>query len=380
MKVSRSQVRLQQLDRKQQMTTRKNFKLSMAAIAASLLVAACGGGGGGDNSTGTTPAQSSNTPSSGIAPQTSVPAPTYAAGSFQASAFAQINAYRSAMGVGMFAQETNLYTSAQAHASYLFVNLKSKALTALSHDENSSLPGYYADTALSRAQKAGSPATEWIGEVAAAGLAQSTSDAAASDCVGQFLASVYHLNALTFSQEKIGLGFMPGDSTYPIYTCVFDLGTITGVQGAAPAPGDSYPGGQQIATDAIVHSPYSNEQNVATAMRAESPNPAADVASPGRPILVRVNSEGANTLTVSQFTMTDSGGNAVSSRILVPSSAQAGSSAQTTADPNNLLSKGSAVLLPLSPLKASTTYTVTFTGARDGKSMAATWSFTTKAN
>ena len=31
------------------MTIQKNFKLSMAAIAASLLVAACGGGGGGSS-------------------------------------------------------------------------------------------------------------------------------------------------------------------------------------------------------------------------------------------------------------------------------------------------------------------------------------------
>ena len=71
----------------------------------------------------------------------------------------------------------------------------------------------------------------------------------------------------------------------------------------------------------------------------------------------------------------------MAARILVPSSAQASSTASTVADPNNLLPNGTAVLLPLAPLNANTTYTVTFNGARDGVALPATsWTFTTGAN
>jgi hypothetical protein len=87
------------------MTIKSNFKLSVAAIAASLWVAACGGGGGGDNaSSGAAPASGASAATgsqttSGVAPRMSVATPTYAAGSFQIAAFNQINAYRNAMGV-----------------------------------------------------------------------------------------------------------------------------------------------------------------------------------------------------------------------------------------------------------------------------------------
>ncbi len=121
----------------------------------------------------------------------------------------------------------------------------------------------------------------------------------------------------------------------------------------------------------VVHSPISNETGVRTAMAPEAPNPASDVSAPGRPIMVRVNAEKGNTLSVAKFTLTDSSGANVAARILVPSSAQATSTA-STADPNNLLPNGTAVLLPLAPLNANTTYTVTFNGARDGAALPAT--------
>jgi hypothetical protein len=191
---------------------------------------------------------------------------------------------------------------------------------------------------------------------------------------------VYHLAALTNTQETVGFGYEPGDTAFPLYVCVSDFGTYTGVAQAPTFSGFSYAGGQQIPTDLVVHSPYSDEAGVALAMRAEATNPAPDVGNPGRPVLVRVNAEYGNTLTVSQFTLTDSSGSVVSARLLVPGGAVAGSTASTVADPNNLLPKGTAVLLPLSPLKANTAYTVSFAGARDGKAVNSAWRFTTNAN
>jgi hypothetical protein len=359
----------------------------VAAIAASLWVAACGGGGGGDNaSSGAAPASGASAATgsqttSGVAPRMSVATPTYAAGSFQIAAFNQINAYRNAMGVGMLSQDPILDTSAQSHSLYLFSNLSMGMLSGLSHDEVAGNANYYADTPLARARKAGAPVTEFIGEIAAAGVATASVPAAAADCIGQALASVYHLAALTYTQETVGLGYTPGTLAYPVYACSTDFGTVTGVIDTPAANANSPIGGQQIATTTVVHSPYTSEAGVALAMHAEAPNPASDVAAPGRPILVRANAvQGVDTLTVSQYTLTDNSGSVVPSRILVPSAAVAGSTATVVADPNRGLPSGTAVLLPLNSLRANTTYTVNFAGARNGVAVSAFWNFTTAAN
>lgn len=361
------------------MKTSSTFRFTALAVAASFVVAACGGGGGGDSGSSAPAAPPAAPASSGIPPQTSVPAATYAAGSYQAAAFSMINDYRAAMGVGKLRQDPILDTSGQAHALYLFSNLKSGAITTLDHNEIAGNASYYADSPLLRAQKAGVPATEWIAEETAAGNVATTPNSAAADCVGKLLASVYHLAAITANQETIGLGFMPGDTSYPLYTCTFEYGTSTGVVGA-PGPNSlSYAGGQQIPLGSVLHSPFANEVGVALLMSPENINPAPDLPAPGRPILVQVNSQNANTLTVNSYTLTDGSGSVVPTRILVPASAHAGSAATTVADANGQLPNGTAFLLPLTALKASTTYTVTFSGARDGSAVSATWQFTTAA-
>jgi uncharacterized protein YkwD len=364
------------------MNATHTIKLTAAALAASAFLSACGGGGGGNSTAAAGGASAPAVPpsaASGVAIQTSVPTPTYAADSYQFAAFNLINGYRSAMGVGMLKQDPILDTAGQAQALYLFSNLKAKTIAALDHIEIAGNVNYYGDSPLSRAQKAGAPLTEYVGENVAAGAAQPTNAAAAADCVGQALASVYHLSALVGNPETVGLGYVPGDAAYPIYICTTELGTSTGVTGS-PISGYSYAGGQLLPAGKIVSSPYANETGVALGMRAESPNPAPDVATPGRPIMVKVNSSNADTLNVSQFTLTDSAGATVAARILVPAPAQSGSTAQTVSDPNSLLPNGTAVLLPLAPLKANTTYAVTFTGARDSAAVSASWNFTTAAN
>lgn len=363
---------------------KSTIKLVFAAAAAATFLAACGGGGGGGSSTPSNPSTPAtpSTPStpvagSGVAPQTTVAPTTYDSTTFQAAAYQIVNTYRNNMGVGTLKQDPILDTAAAAHALYLFSNLAAGVITTLPHTEVAGQANYYGDDPLSRAQKAGAPTSEWIAENVAAGVQQPSVTAAAQDCIGQALASVYHLIGLTNNQETIGLGFQPGTSAYPIYTCVSDFGTSTGVVGTPTTTEYSYAGGQQISTDTIVSSPYANETGVATLMRAESPNPAADIAAPGRPIIVRVNAQNRDTLTVGQFILKDANGNVVATRILVPQSAQSGSTATTVADPNGLLPNGTAVLLPLAALQANTTYTVTFSGARDGVAMTKSWPFTT---
>jgi uncharacterized protein YkwD len=364
------------------MLTKQTYKLTALAIAASLVLAACGGGGGSNS---TAPAASASSPSGttsgAVAVQTSVPAPTYGAATMQASAFATLNAYRLAMGVGEVAQDPILDNSATKHALYLDSNLANGNLTALSHNEVTTFANFYGDTPLSRAQLSGAPATEWIGEDIAAGVPQTSAAAYGSNCVNIYLDTVYHLQSLTSNQQTIGIGFQQNSGTYPNYSCVLDFGETAGVSGAPQANSLYTPGGQQMPTTAIAHSPLVNEVNVPLAMIAEIVNPAPDIAAPGRPIMVRVNVANAgDVLTVSGFTLTAANGSVVAARIIVPSAALTGSSSGVTADVNNGLAPGVAFLLPLAPLTANTTYTASFSGARDGTPISVTWNFTTAAS
>jgi hypothetical protein len=362
----------------------KNKKLVPVAVFAALVLSACGGGGNSSGSAApataaSTPAPSATTASSAT-PASSVASPTYAASSAQATAFSQLNTYRLQMGVGELAQDLILDTSAQAHATYLNANFATGALTALSHDEVSTLANYYNDTQLDRAQKAGAPANEWIGE-AIGDSTQTTATAAGSDCVSTLLDTVYHAEALTDTQQTVGIGFTPLSSAVGFNICNFDFGETTGVSGTPQANAIEVSGGQQMATTAVAHAPLANETGVALAMSAESPNPAPSVTAPGRPVMVRVNAANAgDVLTVSAFTLTDASGNVVSGEIMIPSGAASVSVSTAVVDPNSLLGQGVAFFIPSQPLTANTLYTATFSGARDGTPIGVSWSFTTGAN
>ncbi|MDR5791735.1 CAP domain-containing protein [Caballeronia sp. LP003] len=347
-----------------------------AAVAACAMLAACGGGGGGDNNsasqTGSTSPSTTPTSQTYAPLLTTTPSNTYAAGSAQARIAAMVNSYRQAMGVGQLKQDTALDTAATAHSLYLVTNLASGAISAATHDEASGYADYFEATPLSRARKAGVSVTEYVGESAGAGFAQ---DPNSVTCNGQF-STVYHLQGLTSNQETMGVGFQSNAQGY--YGCVLDFGQTTGVAGTPSANGFYQGGGQQMDTTTVAHSPVANETNVARAMASEAPNPAPDVAAPGRPIMVRMNAASAgDVLTVSSFTLSSAAGT-VPARIIVPSSAMTGSTG-ATADVNNALYAGVAFLLPLAKLEANTTYTVTFSGQRNGAPVSTSWSFTTGA-
>ncbi|MFL9876657.1 CAP domain-containing protein [Paraburkholderia megapolitana] len=372
------------------------LKTTVIAAAASLavLLAACGGGGGGSSagSGATTPASGTSgasAPATALPPQSSVPAATYTSNSPAAQIFTTINGYRQQLGVGQMRQDTVLDTAALAHANYEQANLASGAITGYAHDEASTLPGFTGAWPLQRAQAAGAPKNEWVGEVVGGAYEANPPGTPGTDCANEWLDTVYHLQGVTSNTESMGVGVASSTptSTTPGVgsTCVLDMGTSTGV-GASPDTGNTadtntvpYAGGQQFAANLIVHAPVSGETGVLTAMHVETPNPAPDVSVPGHPVMVRVNAQKGDTLTVSSFQLVDPNGAIVPARILVPQSAVSGSGAGVTADPNNGLLNGVAFLLPLGSLKANTTYTATFSGSRDGTPMSTSWSFTTGA-
>ncbi|MGV7243752.1 CAP domain-containing protein [Caballeronia sp. M23-90] len=310
--------------------------------------------------------------------QGSVRAPTYETASYQAKAFELVNAYRFLVHVGKLRQDPRLDTAAQAHASYLASNLASGGLTELSHNEVSRFPNYYADTPLARARKAGVAMKEWVGEIIAAGRHQPDPADYARDCIGQAINSVYHLVPLLKNQESIGLGFVSESATYPIYVCATEFGTVGGVKGA-PGPNTGiYSGGQQIPPTAVVHVPYDGETQVLLTMAPELPHLGFGPSALGRPIMVMVNAQDQNTLSVAKFTLEDSTrGLVIPAHILISRGAKLNSVMTAIVDPNDLLADGVVFLLPCTPLIANTTYTAKFSGARDKAPMNLTWQFTT---
>jgi len=268
------------------MNTEKNvIKLAVISIAAALALSACGGGGGDGGSNGSTAGGTQpTTPTSpstpggptSIPPQTSVPAPTYPSDSPSSVMFSTLNAYRQAMGVGLMKQDTVLDKAAIAHANYGLQNVPSRAISALGHDESASLPGYTGASPVQRAQAAGAPSTEWVGEVAFGGYGPVVQTTGA-DCANTWLNSVYHLQGVTANSESMGVGVATTVTTPPAGQqpamwafCVVDMGTITGVPGApnlgSPTQSNSIPssGGQQFATNLVVHAPFSDETGVST--------------------------------------------------------------------------------------------------------------------
>lgn len=349
----------------------------LAAMSFATLLVACGGGGSGSSQS----VHNVATQTGALAPQTSVPAATYAAGSAQAVMYQAVNNLRSALGVGLLAQDAALDTAATAHAQYLLRN------QLVQHEETAGMPGYYGPMPQPRAVTAGAPATEWVGEVAA-GWSQNPQDATqsteiATGCFNEWYTTVYHLAAMVSNQQTIGIGIAPNSSVSTFGGCVLDFGTTAGVP-ANPAPNSiPYSGGQQIATTAVITVPHAQESGVFTGFdfAGEAPSPAPDLtlANLGRPVMVMVNGNDGAILTVKSFSLADSSGASVPSRILVSVAAKSGSVDSAVADPNaNYLADNEAFILPLAHLQNGMTYTATFTGARNGTPVNVSWSFTTE--
>ncbi|SDC19917.1 Uncharacterized conserved protein YkwD, contains CAP (CSP/antigen 5/PR1) domain [Cupriavidus sp. YR651] len=332
--------------------------LSVVAFASLLPLTACGGGGDGgtapqSNSGGTATPPAVVAPTS-VTPVTSVPAPTYATPALS-SAFSALNSVRGKMGVGLLRQDTILDTAADNHITY------AKANNITMHTETQALTGFTGATPYDQVVAAGGSKAQWIGQVM--GHAGFTDGA---ECVGNFLGSVYHLQAVTSNQETIGVAFR---DSY----CVINFGITTGANGS----GYGLPqwGGQQMATNAVAYYPVDNATVVGSFNPAsESPNPAPDVAMAGTPIMFRMSApQGSDVVTVSSFTLVGPSGAAVPARVLVPIAAKSGSMTGAVADAN--LYAGVVFLLPTQPLVAGL-HTVTFSGARNGVAVSRSWSFT----
>lgn len=201
-------------------------RLTLAAAAVAALLAACGGGGGGGDSTTPPPTGGGTvTPPPGggggtvtpppdpFALQTEVPAPTYAAGSWQEFAFNYLNERRKQCGFGLLAQAPELDKSAQAHADYLVQLAKDLGNAAYQtdlHSEDPARPLFTGVWPWDRAKAAGYTGYA-VEQAAGAGFDMASPDMAAQSSMAHqsmhiLLPGPYHLNLMVSSSRDVGFG------------------------------------------------------------------------------------------------------------------------------------------------------------------------------
>ncbi len=275
---------------------------------------------------------------------------------------------RSNMGVGYLLESPALDVAAQAHAKYL----AAQNPPTESHNESQGSPDFYATTPYARAIKAGfSPSSAWIDE--------SIGDA--SNCAGQLMDTVYHLQELTSNAQQIGIGSVPG------WACVIDVATVTGTSNLVqPTNGAGVPttGGQQLPAGVLGVYPYNGQSSVPDAMSlSEQPAPPlpSTYTNPGHPVLMRAGvALSTDQLTVTSMAMVDTSKNVISGVLLLDpvaavNSASISSTTVTIVSDANIM-QGVAVFVPQSALVSGMTYTVTFQGAMGAASLSNTWAFT----
>ncbi|WP_426343120.1 CAP domain-containing protein [Pseudoduganella sp. R-32] len=340
---------------------------SFPALALALLLAACGGGGGSGGAPVVSPAPTTQTPSpteGNIV--TSVPAPTYAAGSGNLSIFNAINALRSKIGSGLLAQSLLLDKSAGAHWSYINQNGISEL-----HGETAGKPGYTGVRAGDRIAAAG-----YTASVSGEAIFSTVGTDKYMTCVAEWANSVYHAALLFASTIDIGVAannFNPAEGASTL--CVVDVATSTTQAAQLPGAGS------------IRAYPYANQADVPFVFfnRTETPTPVPDLVEAGTPVTVSFETRGMAVtapIAISQFTLTPAGGTAVEARILVNKGGKLGpviaSNGPALTDDGNMQGF-TATLVPVLRLKAATAYNVALIAVVDGKTINKSWTFTTAA-
>ncbi len=339
---------------------------SFSALVLTLLLAACGGGGsGGAPVVATTPpAPAPTTPEGNIV--TSVPAPTYPAGSGSLSVFNAINALRGKIGSGLLAQSQLLDKSAGAHWSYINQNGISEL-----HSETAGKPGYTGVRAADRIA-----ATGYTAAVSGEAIYSTVGTDKYMTCVAEWANSVYHAALLFASTIDIGVAannFNPAEGASTL--CVVDVATSTTQSAQLPGAGN------------IRAYPYANQVDVPFVFfnRTETPTPVPDLVEAGTPVTVSFETRGMAVtapISISQFSLTPAGGTAVDARILVNKGGKLGPVIATNGpaltDDGNMQGF-TATLVPVQRLKPSTAYSVALIAMVDGKAVNKSWSFTTAA-
>lgn len=331
-------------------------QFSFLLITAAVL-AACGGGGGAD-------APTSNAGTSAASPAPIAPAPattvvgvtlpgTYAVGSEQANVFALLNQERTRCGFGALQQDARLDQSAGAHAVFLTENG-----TFYGHDEAPGLPFFTGTTEAARALAAGYPFPVGANLATDSGLSSVPGQLVTTRQLRDLFGAPFHMLSLTDSFADAGVGFSRKiRNTVEINALNITLGRRAGVNDLDP--------------DQVYSYPCLGTTGVNSVLTRETPSPIPSNLSQneklyGGPIVIKART--GKVLNLTSATIAPSaGGPAVATQVVTLS---------TTPQPA-LMRADSAYVLPMSPLAAGTSYTVTLAGTSDGAAFTKSFSFTT---
>ncbi|WP_082551814.1 CAP domain-containing protein [Massilia sp. Root351] len=302
-----------------------------AAFMAALL-AACGGGGGGSTAAVATPS-TVNTPAEPGAPTLS--------GDIPLDGYNWINYRRQQAGLAALARNARIDLAAQAHSSYQRQN------NTVTHDQTAGLPGFTGVTLKDRLASAG---YALVGAYAYGEVISAASETSGFYHAEELITAIYHRFVIMEPVfREAGTGSATGNG-YTYFTA--DFATTNGY-------------GAGVGRGKLVVYPAVNQTRVPLNFFSdtESPDPVPNQNEVGYPISVQGDISAA--VNVQTFTVRPRGGADLPVRLL------------TRATDRETPVAGAAII-PLSVLKAATTYDVTFTGTVDGVTANRSWSFTTK--
>lgn len=326
------------------MMTPNRWATLLAGIATAWALAACGGGGGGSDTgvPAVTPAPPvvASVPDVPQVPQAGAPA---SVGDTAIDGRNWLNYRRGQVGISVLAQSTLIDRAAQAHSDYQKLN------DQITHDETAGKAGYTGATLLQRLNAAGynfANATYAYGEVISA-----ATNGSGAYMAEELITAIYHRFVIFEPQFKeIGTGAAATIRGYNYFTADF-------------AANNGY--GPGIGRGKFVTWPYNGQTAVTPNFFSdyEAPDPVPNANEVGYP--VSVHADISAVLTVGSFTIQPQGGQALAVRLLQHATDQ-----ETP--------QSAAAIVPLSVLKAATTYEVTFSGTIDGVATTKSWSFTTR--
>ncbi|PWF55250.1 CAP domain-containing protein [Massilia glaciei] len=308
----------------------------LLTLAGACALLACGGGAGGDPAPA--PAQQAPAPP----PEPGSPA---SVNNVATDGLNWVNFRRTQAGMPVLVQNGQVDQAAFGHSEYQRIN------NIVSHDQVAGKPGYTGAQLLERLNAAGysfGNASFAYGEV----ISATNSDSGAY-MVESLVTAIYHRFVIFEPMFKeLGTGSARRNDGYTYFTANF---AARGGLGAG------------IANGTVALWPFNGQINVTRNFFSdeESPDPVAGANEVGYPVSVHANIS-AN-LSVQQFRLRERGAGAdVNVKLL----SKASDGAYTPAS--------AAALVPLAPLKANTTYDVSFSGLIGSSPVARDWSFTTK--
>jgi uncharacterized protein YkwD len=304
----------------------------LAALAAALSLVSCGGGGSSSTAVAPQP------PPAAIS-QPGAPAAT---GNVAIDGRNWINFRRSQIGISTLAVSAQIDRAAQAHSDYQKLN------NIVSHDEIPGKPGFTGVGVQARLAAAGytfANTNYAYGEVISA-----TTNGTGFAMAEELITAIYHRFAIFEPQFKeIGTGSAITSASYTYFTTDF-----TANNGYGPGVGRG----------ALTLWPFDGQTQVTRNFfsDSEAPDPVAGKNEVGYP--VSVQGDITAVLTVQSFTIQPRGGAPLQVKLL-----------QRANDPET--PDSAAAIIPLEPLRAGTTYDVTFIGTADAIPVTKSWSFTT---